>query len=223
MRIVPSKAESSAKSSSMSADAKLELDTPHGQANVYLHRAADARAALVLGHGAGGGVTSRDLVAVTDVARSHSVSVALVEQPYRVAGRRSPAPAHQLDAAWTAVIERLTAGELRGLPLIVGGRSSGARVACRTAATTGAVAVLCLAFPLQPPRRAGRPASPSRLPELARVRVSTLVVQGERDPFGIPPASASRTVVLVPGDHSLRTDLQAVAAAAGTWLSGVGW
>ena len=121
----------------------------------------------MLGHGAAGGVTARDLVAVTNVAREVGVSVALVEQPYRVAGRRSPAPARQLDAAWTAVVEQLLAGELRGLPLIVGGRSSGARVACRTAAATGAVGVLCLAFPLQPPRRA-TPA-PSRLSELDAV------------------------------------------------------
>src|SRR6267142_1339373 len=105
-------------------------------------------AALVLGHGAGGGVTARDLVAVAGVAHDEGLSVALVEQPYRVAGRRSPAPAHQLDAAWTAVIDHLLADELRGLPLLVGGRSAGARVACRTAEATGAVGVLCLAFPL---------------------------------------------------------------------------
>ena len=196
----------------------LEVDTPHGRANVHLHRAAEPRAALVLGHGAGGGVTSRDLVAVTDAARSEGVSVALVEQPYRVAGRRSPAPAHHLDAAWTAVIEQLVAGELRGLPLIVGGRSLGGRVACRTAAATGAVAVLCLAFPLQPPRRATGAEAPSRLSELDQVPVPTLVVQGARDPFGIPPASARRAVVEVPGDHSLRTDTQAVAAAVRSWL-----
>ena len=154
----------------------LELDTPHGQANAHLHPAEEPRAALVLGHGAAGGVTARDLVTVTDVAREVGVSVALVEQPYRVAGRRSPAPARQLDAAWTAVVDQLRAGELRGLPLIVGGRSSGARVACRTAAATGAVGVLCLAFPLQPPRRAAP--APSRLPELDAVTVPTLVVQG---------------------------------------------
>ena len=92
----------------------LAIDTPHGQANAHLHPAADRRAALILGHGAGGGVESKDLVAVTEVARSEGVSVALVEQPYRVAGRRSPAPARQLDTAWTAVVEHLTAGELRG-------------------------------------------------------------------------------------------------------------
>jgi predicted alpha/beta-hydrolase family hydrolase len=199
----------------------IEVDTPHGQANAHLHPADEPRAALVLGHGAAGGVASRDLVAVTGVARSEGVSVALVEQPYRVAGRRSPAPARQLDAAWTAVVDHLLAGELRGLPLLVGGRSSGARVACRTAEATGAVGVICLAFPLQPPRRAGGAATPSRLSELDEVTVPTLVVQGARDRFGIPPAAPRRTVVQVPGDHSLRTDVQAVAAAVGAWLPGV--
>ncbi|MGH3042575.1 MAG: hypothetical protein ACRDNG_12705 [Gaiellaceae bacterium] len=126
----------------------LEVETPHGQANVHLHPAAEPRAALVLGHGAGGGVTSRDLQAVTAVAREEGVTVALVEQPYRVAGRRSPAPARQLDA----------------------------------------------------------------------VTVPTLVVQGARDPFGMPPAAANRTVVEVPGNHSLRTDLEAVGAAVRAWL-----
>jgi predicted alpha/beta-hydrolase family hydrolase len=196
----------------------LGVDTPHGRANVHLHPAREPRAALVLGHGAAGGVTARDLVAARDVALSEAVSVALVEQPYRVAGRRSPAPARQLDAAWTAVVERLAADELRGLPLIVGGRSLGARVACRTAEATGAVAVLCLAFPLRPPRRGE---APSRLPELDEVRVPTLVVQGERDPFGIPPSGPRRDVVLVSGDHSLRTDLEAVAGAIRAWLPGV--
>ncbi len=139
----------------------------------------------------------------------------LVEQPYRVAGRRSPAPAKQLDIAWTAVVEHLLAGELHGLPLLVGGRSSGARVACRTAAETGAVGVLCLAFPLQPPGRAG---APSRQSELDAVTVPTLVVQGARDPFGIPAAAERRTVVQVAADHSLKTDLDVVAAAAQAWL-----
>jgi predicted alpha/beta-hydrolase family hydrolase len=197
----------------------VEVETPHGQANVHLHRVDEPRAALVLGHGAAGGVTSPDLVAVTEVARSEGLSVALVEQPYKVAGRRSPAPVHQLDAAWIAVIEHLVADELRGLPLIVGGRSLGGRVACRTAEATGAVAVLCLAFPLEPPRRAPRPPAASRLPELDQVRVPTLVVQGERDPFGMPPAAANRTVVQVPGNHSLRTDVEAVAEAVRSWLA----
>ncbi len=199
----------------------ITVDTPHGQAHAHLHPADRPRAALVLGHGAAGGVTARDLVTVTEVARSEGFSVALVEQPYRVAGRRAPAPARQLDASWTAVLDHLRAGELRGLPLIVGGRSSGARVACRTAEATGAVGVLCLAFPLQPPRRAAGAASPSRLPELEEVTVPVLIVQGERDRFGVPPATSCRMVVQVPGDHSLRTDVQAVAAAAQGWLPGV--
>ncbi len=197
------------------------VDTPHGPANVHLHPAAEPRAALVLGHGAGGGVEAPDLVAVSAAALDERVSVALVEQPYRVAGRRSPAPAHQLDAAWTAVVEQLRTGELRGLPVVAGGRSSGARVACRTAETTGAVGVLCLAFPLQPPPRRGGTASPSRLTELDAVTVPLLVVQGERDRFGIPEASDRRTVVQVHGDHSLRTDLEAVEAAVRGWLPGL--
>jgi predicted alpha/beta-hydrolase family hydrolase len=195
----------------------LEIDTSHGRAKAHLHPADEPRAALILGHGAGGGVGSRDLVTVTGVARAEGISVALVEQPYRVAGRRSPVPARQLDAAWTAVVARLLEDELRGLPLLVGGRSSGARVACRTAEETGAVGVICLAFPLQPPGRA----TASRLPELDAVTVPTLVVQGARDPFGMPPAGAHRTVVEVAGDHSLRTDLDAVAAAVRAWLPGV--
>lgn len=199
----------------------LEVDSPHGQARVHFHSVAEPRAALVLGHGAAGGVTSRDLVTATDVALSEGVSVALVEQPYRVAGRRSPAPARQLDAVWTAVVDQLLAGELRALPLVVGGRSLGARVACRTAEAVGAVAVLCLAFPLQPPRRKSGSPAQSRLSELDEVTVPTLVVQGARDPFGVPPTSARRTVVQVPGDHSLRTDLDAVAAAVRGWLPGV--
>ena len=194
----------------------LVVDTPHGPANVHLHPVDEPRAALVLGHGAGGGVGARDLVAATGAARSEGLTVALVEQPYRVAGRRSPAPARQLDAAWTAVVEELLAGELRGLPLVVGGRSAGARVACRTAEATGAVGVLCLAFPLQPPR-----GTANRLDELDAVSVPTLVVQGTRDPFGIPPPSKLRTVVEVSGDHSLRTDLDAVGEAVRAWLAGV--
>src|SRR5215211_9429370 len=153
---------------------KLAVDTPHGRAHAHLHRADQPRAALVLGHGAAAGVDSGDLVAATDVARSEGVSVALVEQPYRVAGRRSPASAPRLDAAWTAVVDHLLSGKLRGLPLVVGGRSLGARVACRTAGTTGAVAVLCLAFPLQPPgRRASGSEAPSRLPELDAITLPT--------------------------------------------------
>jgi uncharacterized protein len=201
----------------VSAVTVIELDTLQGRARAHLHGAEEPRAALVLGHGAAGGVEAPDLVAATGAAHSEGISVALVEQPYRVAGRRSPARAPQLDAAWISIVEQLHAGELAGLPLIVGGRSLGARVACRTVAESGAVAVLCLAFPLEPPHRAGKPA-PSRLPELDAVRVPTLVVQGERDRFGMPPPGPSREVVKVPGDHGLKADLAAVAAAVRAWL-----
>jgi predicted alpha/beta-hydrolase family hydrolase len=197
----------------------LEVESPSGPARVYLHAADRPRAWLLLGHGAGGGVEAPDLVAAREAALQERVGVGLVEQPYRVKGRRSPAPANQLDAAWVAVVLRLRERELRGLPLLVGGRSSGARVACRTSATIDAVAVLCLAFPLQPPRRTGRPAAPSRLSELDAVAVPTLVVQGERDPFGIPPAGGQRTVVEVRGDHSLKADSTAVSTAVRSWLA----
>jgi predicted alpha/beta-hydrolase family hydrolase len=195
-----------------------ELQTPHGPAKAHLHSADAARGALVLGHGAGGGVGAPDLVAATEAALGESFSVALVEQPYRAAGRTSSPPAHQLDAAWIAVLEQLAAGELEGLPLVTGGRSAGARVACRTAADTGAAAVLCLAYPLQPPARKGKPAAPDRLPELEAVKVPVLVVQGERDRFGMPPPGKRREVVQVNGDHSLRSDPQAVADATRGWL-----
>lgn len=196
----------------------LEIETPHGPARAHVHVASEARAALVLGHGAGGGVAAPDLVAATEAARSAGVTVALVEQPYRVAGRRSPAPAAQLDTAWRAVIHELRAGVVEGLPLLQGGRSSGGRVACRTAREAGAVGVLCLAFPLQPPARRTGAQSPSRLPELDAVTVPLLVVQGSRDRFGIPPASTRRTVVQVPADHSLRSGLSELAEAVRDWL-----
>ena len=191
----------------------MMVETPHGPARVHLHPADDARGVLVLGHGAGGGVTAPDLVAATEAALAEGVSVALVEQPYRVAARRSPAPARQLDAAWLAVVQHLDFE----LPLVVGGRSLGARVACRTAAETGAVAVLCLAFPLHPP---GRPEK-SRLAELEAVTVPVLVVQGERDPFGMPPPGPVRTVMRVPGDHGLKVDLAAVKEAVRAWLQSI--
>jgi uncharacterized protein len=195
----------------------LDIDTPHGPARAHLQPAAAPVGAVALGHGASGGVAAADLVAVAELAGSKRFSVALVEQPYRVAGRRSPAPAPRLDAAWTAAIEHLRGRELAGLPLVVGGRSIGARVACRTAAECGAVAVLCLAFPLHPP---GRPEK-TRQPELDAVEVPTLVVQGDRDPFGRPRGGSTRRVITVPGNHGLSADLDAVAAAVGDWLPGV--
>jgi predicted alpha/beta-hydrolase family hydrolase len=196
----------------------LDVDTPHGLARVQLRSAQAIRGWLVLGHGAAGGVNAPDLTAASDAALEAGFGVALVEQPYRVAGRRSPAPAHQLDAAWLAVVDRLREGELGDAPLVTGGRSAGARVACRTAAGTGAAGVLCLAFPLVPPRGSSAKPAGSRLPELDAVTAPVLVIQGERDRFGMPPESATRTVVKVSGDHSLRSDLPAVAAAVRDWL-----
>lgn len=198
----------------------MEIETQHGPARAYLHPAAEPRAALVMGHGAGGGVESKDIQTAKDEAVGAGASVALVDQPYRVAGRRSPAPPKQLDAAWIAAVEHLSANELAGLPLIAGGRSLGARVACRTAGEVGAMAVLCLAFPLQPPQRKGKPPSPDRLDELEGVDVPTLVVQGESDQFGIPPEGPKRTVTLVPGTHTLR-QMEPIAEAVRAWLPGV--
>jgi uncharacterized protein len=187
------------------------IRTPHGPARAHLRAADDPSAVLVLGHGAGGGVSAPDLTGVAKAAVARGITVVLVEQPYRVAGRRSPAPAAQLDAAWIAVVEQL---DFPALPLICGGRSSGARVACRTAAATGAAAVLCLAFPVHPP---GRPEK-SRLGELDGVKVPVLVVQGDRDPFGMPPKRRGRKLLVVEGDHSLRKGVATYAEAVADWL-----
>jgi uncharacterized protein len=190
----------------------VDLDTPHGPARAHIHEADHPRAALILGHGANGSIDSADLRAATEAALATNVTVVLVEQPYLVAGRRSAAPAPQLDAAWKAVVEQLP---LQGLPLITGGRSSGARVACRTAAETNATAVLCLAFPVHPP---GKPEK-TRMSELDAVTVPVLVVQGANDPFGMPPAKPGREVVTVPGNHSLAKSRDKVGAAVGDWLA----
>jgi uncharacterized protein len=194
----------------------LEIDTPHGPARAHVTKVRGAAGAVVLGHGAGGGVGARDLSAASEAAVGARFSTVLVEQPYRVAGRRPPAPARQLDAAWVAVIAHLRAKTLRGLPIVAGGRSSGARVACRTAAETNAAGVLCLAFPVRPP---GRPDAPSRQDELDAVEVPVLVVQGDRDPFGMPAPGPNRAVVTVKGDHSLRSELESVRTAVSQWLA----
>ena len=169
---------------------------------------------MILGHGAGGGVGTRDLAVVTEAAHEEGFSVALVEQPYRVAGRRSSPTANRLDEAWVAVVDHLREHELKDLPQIVGGRSAGARVACRTADATGAVGVLCLAFPVHPP---GKPEK-TRMEELDAVQLPVLVVQGTSDPFGMPTTGPGRTVVEVAGNHGLDKDLDAVAAAVREWL-----
>jgi hypothetical protein len=195
--------------------------TPHGPAEVRVDLPAGPPALLlVLGHGAGGNVDAPDLVAVRDAVLGLGAAVARVTQPYRVAGRRAPAPAGQLDTAWIAVVAAVVElPELAALPLVVGGRSSGARVACRTAAATGASGIVALAFPLHPPGKPDR----SRAAELA-TGLPTLVVNGDRDPFGIPVADGTVTVEVMPGaDHALQRDVAAVAAAVTGWLGGHGW
>jgi len=178
------------------------IGTPVGDARVHLTMSSPSRATLVLGHGAGGGIEAADLVALAATLPGNGVTVVRVEQPWRVAGRRVATPPATLDRGWLAVLAAL---RTRG-PLIVGGRSAGARVACRTATSVGAIGVVALAFPLHPPGRPDR----SRLPELESAGVPTLVVQGERDQFGGPDAFARRrlssyVVHAVPGaDHSFR-------------------
>jgi len=197
----------------------LRISTPVGEAHVELDRVAGAPALLVIGHGAGGSVDSPDLLAVRAACLAAGISVARVTQPYRVAGRKAPPAAGTLDQAWQAVIQAL--GRRRGLagqPLVFGGRSSGARVACRTATDPGVrpapVAVVALAFPLHPPGRPDR----SRLPELTAVPVPVLVVQGSSDPFGMPPDGPGRQVVRVPGDHSLKASAAQLGPLVADWL-----
>jgi len=198
------------------------VGTPLGPARVLRRDPSGAvRGTLVLGHGAGGGIDSPDLAAVTDAAGAAGWRVLGVEQPWRVAGKRiAPAPP-RLDLAWAAVLDRIRDdGALTG-PLVLGGRSAGARVACRSAAAQGAAGVLALAFPLHPP---GRPEK-SRAAELGVVAVPLLVVQGATDAFGAPAevaAAAPHALVrAVPGDHALKKDVAAVAAAVVGWLGEV--
>jgi predicted alpha/beta-hydrolase family hydrolase len=200
----------------------IEVTTPSGPAQVLLQVPTEPSALLLLGHGAGGGVEAADITAARDAALSVGAAVARVVQPYRVLGRRSPAPAPRLDEAWQAVAESLTRRRaLTGLALVCGGRSSGARVACRCADALGAVGVVALAFPVHPP---GRPQQ-SRLPELTAVSAPVLVVQGSRDPFGCPPDDVlrppSRLVVIEGADHGLKRGLPTVRAAVADFLPAV--
>jgi predicted alpha/beta-hydrolase family hydrolase len=192
-------------------------------------QAWDGRPAFlfVLTHGAGGGVEAPDLCAARDAALRLGGAVAMVTQPYRAKGRRAPGAAARQDAAWVEIITALretalreTAGALHaagglGIPLIQGGRSNGARVACRTARAVDARAVVALAFPLHPPGRPER----SRLAELRETGTDVLVVNGDRDPFGVPGrADATRVVVLAGESHALSRRPEAVADAVGSWL-----
>ncbi|WP_432160451.1 alpha/beta hydrolase family protein [Streptomyces sp. NRRL F-5630] len=198
--------------------------TPQGPARIHWHPAAKPHTVLALGHGAGGGIEARDLAALAASLPPHGVTVALVEQPWRVAGKKlAPAP-RTLDAAWTALWPALAAPRL---PVVAGGRSAGARVACRTARDLGAAAVLALSFPLHPP---GRPEK-SRAGELLGSGLPTLVVQGGNDPFGrpaeFPPGPYGLTEVPY-GDHAFHVPKKAplgqdevvslLTAAVADWL-----
>ncbi len=190
----------------------LELPTAKGPARVHLAR-PDGTAAglLVLGHGAGGGVDTPDLGAACRAGVATGFVVALVEQPYRVAGRKAPPPIAAAEVAWVSVVGQLRAASPGGL-LVVGGRSFGGRVACRTSSQVGADAVLCLAFPLV------APSGSDRTGELEGVAVPVLVIQGRSDPFGMPGGAPGREVVAVEGSHSLRKGEGVIEAAVATWL-----
>ncbi|MFI5956586.1 alpha/beta family hydrolase [Cryptosporangium sp. NPDC051539] len=193
------------------------LPTRRGPARIQVDLPSGApRSLLILGHGAGGDVDAPDLVAVTTACVAAGVAVARVTQPYRVAGRRAPAPANHLDEAWVDVVSAVAR---EGVPLVVGGRSSGARVACRTAVALGASGVLALAFPTHPPGKPER----SRVDEIP-LGLPVLILNGDRDPFGVPRVGGEATVTVLPGaDHGLKKAAEAAATAAVAWLGVRGW
>lgn len=175
--------------------------TPHGEGRLHTRRAIRPIATLLLSHGAGGGIESRDLWALADALPAQGVSVVLFEQPWRVAGRKVATAPPTLDAALTCAADVMRVRT----PLVVGGRSAGARSAARTARSLGATGCLALSFPLHQPGRT----EPTRLPELRGTGLPTLLIQGERDPMGRPeefPGDLERVdMVVVPGaDHGLK-------------------
>ena len=195
----------------------MKLRTTAGPAGVDLDTAEDPPFLLVLTHGAGGGTGSADLLAARLAGLDHGAAVALVLQPYRARGARAPGSPARQDEAWLEVITRLRR-RFPGVPLVQGGRSNGARVACRTARQAGALAVLALAFPLHPP---GRPEL-SRAGELAEAGTEVLVVNGASDPFGIPEAAGGIRVVVLPGaTHALKGQAGAIRKVVGSWLGGL--
>ncbi|MEC3958287.1 alpha/beta family hydrolase [Nocardia sp. CDC153] len=195
----------------------MRIETSAGPAEVELDRPGRNKPTflLVLTHGSGGGVDAKDLLAVRDSAVALGGAVALVTQPYRVAGRRAPGKAEAQDAAWLEIIAALRK-KVRGVPLVQGGRSNGARVACRTAREAKARGVLALSFPLHPP---GKPEKSRRDELLAPGDIEVIVVNGARDPFGIPEATDATEVHVVPGQaHSYRAGFDDIVAAVTPWL-----
>jgi uncharacterized protein len=196
------------KISTGSGPATAELDAGAGRSASFL---------LVLTHGAGGGVDSADLRAAREAALTAGGAVARVLQPYRVRGARAPGSPLRQDAAWLEIIAALRR-RFRRVPLIQGGRSNGARVACRTAVAAGASGVLALAFPLHPPGHPDR----SRADELRAAGTNVLVINGSRDPFGVPdPADATRVVVLPGQTHALSGAAEQITSEVGAWLGAV--
>jgi hypothetical protein len=195
----------------------VQIETGYGLAEAELDGPARARFLLVLTHGAGGGVDSADLLAARDAGLAAGGAVARVLQPYRVRGASAPSSPPRQDAAWLEIIAALRARHRRG-PLVQGGRSNGARVACRTAGAAGAAAVLALAFPLHPP---GRPEK-SRADELRAAGVDVLVINGDRDPFGIPDEADATRVVVLPGQtHALSGAARSIEREVSAWLGAV--
>ncbi len=203
----------------MAGTTRIVIDTASGPAWIDLDRPIGRPGlVLALGHGAGGSVEAPDLLSVRDHCVAAGFVVARVTQPYRVAGKKAPPAGPRLDEAFAEVMAGLTRQRgLTRLPVVVAGRSSGARVACRVAATAQArppIGVVALAFPVHPP---GRPAQ-SRQAELDAVAVPTLVVQGAADPFGMPEPADGRTIEVVPGDHSLKRSADEVGRLVARWL-----
>jgi predicted alpha/beta-hydrolase family hydrolase len=195
----------------------VEIMTTDGPARAEVDRPAAGQPGflLVLTHGAGGGPDSPDVLAVAAAAALLGAAVARVTQPYRLKGRRSPGSPARQDAAWTQIVAAVRGAVGPDLTLIQGGRSNGARVACRTAQAVGARGVIALAFPLHPPGRPDR----SRAAELAAAGTDVLVVSGDRDPFGIPESTrAARVVVLAGESHALSRRPGEAGRAAGSWL-----
>ncbi|MEO3868150.1 alpha/beta family hydrolase [Nonomuraea sp. B12E4] len=193
----------------------MEVMTPRGPAQVEIDEPGDPRLLLVLTHGSAGGVDAPDLLAVRDAALGVGAVVARVTQAFRVAGARAPGSAARQDEAWEVVLKELRARRPE-LPLVQGGRSNGARVSCRTARAVGAAAVVALAFPLHPPGKPER----SRADELRGAGVDVLVVNGDRDPFGIPDAADAARLVVLPGEgHDLKRDPARVGGIVAEWIT----
>lgn len=197
----------------------MELDTPRGPALADIDLpTGEPRYLLAITHGAGGGVDAPDITAVCDAVLEKGGAVARITQTYRMAGRKMPGSATRpQDEAWTAAVRGVCADpRLAGLPLVLAGRSNGARVACRTAAELGAAAVVALAFPLHPPGKPER----SRAEELRGAGVPTLVINGDRDPFGVPDAADATSLVVRQGErHDLAKDVESVGGSVVDWLA----